>query len=246
MHRDQQSVSNRLLKALPSASFAYLAPHLETVDVPKHTVLIEPDTPPPLCLFYESGLGSVLAENATGQSVEIGLYGVDGFTGLSAILDAGHSPHRLVMQIGGTALGLPTPRFVQLLDGDPALARLMRRYVQYFSVQVAHTCLSNALHSIDVRLARWLLMSLDRMPDSFVPLTQEYLSLMLGCNRTTVTTALSNFAAQGIIRTARGNIEILDRAALRLSAAEAYGIPEREYDRLIAPFFGNEPETDAV
>jgi DNA-binding transcriptional regulator YhcF (GntR family) len=97
-----------------------------------------------------------------------------------------------------------------------------------------------------VRLARWLLMSLDRMPDRFVPLTQEYLSLMLGCNRTTVTTALSNFAAQGIIRTARGNIEILDRTALRLSAAEAYGIPEREYDRLIAPFFGNEPETDVV
>lgn len=244
MSLDQANISNRLLKAIAAASFARVAPHLEAVDVPKHTVLIEPDDPPPFCLFYESGLGSVLAENAAGQSVEIGLYGLEGFTGLPAVLDAGHSPHRLVMQIGGSALRIPTAKFIELLEEDAVLLKLMRRYVQYFMIQVAQTCLSNALHSIDVRLARWLLMGLDRMPDRFVPLTQEYLSLMLGCTRTTVTGALSNFAAQGIIRTARGNIEVLDRAALRMIAGEAYGIPEREYDRLIAPFFRNDVKTN--
>lgn len=234
---DQTGVRNQLLKALSSNSYSALSPLLERIDIPKGTVLIEAGTEPAYCIFYEEGLGSVLSQNSAGQTVEIGLFGSEGFSGISVVLQSGEAPHRLVMQIGGSGYRVPTPAFAALLRSEAALARLMQRYVMFFLGQVGQTCLSNALHSIEMRLARWLLMSLDRMPDNHVPLTQEYLSLMLGCNRTTVTGALGAFADKGMIRSGRGSIEILDRDALEGAAGEAYGGPEREYDRLIAPFF---------
>ena len=180
-----------------------MCPLLERVAIPRGTVLIEPNQEPAFCIFYEEGLGSVLSGNAAGQSVEIGLFGKEGFSGIAAILQAGQSPQKLVMQIGGSGLRVPTPAFAAFLRSDAELALLMQRYVMFFLNQVGQTCLSNALHSIEMRLARWLLMSLDRMPDNNVPLTQEYLALMLGCNRTTVTGALGALADKGMIKSGR-------------------------------------------
>ncbi|MFD1610728.1 Crp/Fnr family transcriptional regulator [Sphingomonas tabacisoli] len=234
---DQANVRNRLLRALAPADYDRLKAKLNHVETPKGTVVIKEDVPPPLCLFFESGLGSVLAHVPGGQTAEVGLYGFEGFAGLPILLESGHSPHRLEMQIGGTAYAIPSEVMRDALRESETLRAVMLRYLQFFMLQVAQTTVSNALHPVDERLARWLLMGHDRMPDDEVPLTHEYLSFMLAATRTTVTAALSTLADAGMVRTGRGSITILNRTGLERVAAHSYGLAEREYNRLISKTF---------
>lgn len=242
----QGDVRNWLLRALPPDAYALLGPRLRRIDTPKGMTLFEADQPPPFAYFFESGLGSVIAEVESGQAVEIGLYGVDGFGGIPLVLRSDHAPQRLEMQIGGTAWVVPAAQFAALLGSSPALQTLMLRYVQFFMVQSAQTCLSNALHTLEERLARWLLMSQDRLPDDVVPLTHDYLAIMVGSARTTVTFALGGLAQRRAVRTTRGTVVVADRTLLERIARDAYGVPEREYNRLIAPRFGNAARAPAV
>lgn len=242
----QNNVRNWLLRALARDDYELLRPHLQYRDTPKGMRVIDPDRRPAFGYFFESGLGSVIADVPSGQAVEIGLYGVDGFGGIPLVLESSHSPHRLDMQIGGSAHVVPSDVLEALLRTRPALRALMLRYVQFFLLQSGITCLSNALRPMESRLARWLLMSHDRMPDDDVPLTHEYLSIMLGASRTTVTQILGELADAAMIATSRGSIRILDRPGLRRLAGDSYGIPEKEYNRLISPHFGNAAETRDV
>jgi CRP-like cAMP-binding protein len=235
----QTEVQNWLLRALPQDAFAMLGPRLRQIETPKGMTLFDAHQPPPFGYFFESGLGSVIAEVPSGQAVEIGLYGIDGFGGIPLVLKSDHAPQRLEMQIGGSAWIVPAAELSAMLGDSPAVQTLMLRYVQFFMLQSAETCLANALRPIEERLARWLLMSHDRMPDDDVPLTQDYLAIMLGSARTSVTFTLGNLAQRGAIRTARGMVTIVDRPLLERIAGDGYGVPEREYNRLIAARFGN-------
>lgn len=235
-----------MLRALPPEAFASIGPHLKPVELPKGTTIFEPDQPLRFGYFFDSGLGSVIVEVASGQAVEIGLYGIDGFGGIPLVLQSGSSPHRLDMQIGGTAWAIPAVDFESLLEASPAIRAVMLRYVQFFLLQSGETCLYNAVRPVEERLARWLLMGHDRLPGDDVPLTHDYLAIMLGSSRTTVTFALGNLAQRGAIRTARGTIAIVDRALLEQIAGDGYGLPEREYNRLIAKRFGNAPQAASV
>ena len=229
----QTDVRNLLLRSMAPDDYARLRPDLLPFPVPQGHLLIERDRPITSCFFFESGLGSVLAVSPDGEAVEMGLYGVDGFGGIPVLLRSGQSPHRLVMQIGGQAFRIETER-LQAAAGESAdLESLLLNYVQFFLIQTAQTCLSNALHPVQQRLARWLLMSLDRMPDENVPLTHEYLALMLTATRATVTAALGDLADQGLITTRRGRVQVLDRVGLERWAGDGYGLPEREFERLI-------------
>ncbi|MBA2918291.1 helix-turn-helix domain-containing protein [Sphingomonas sp. MAH-20] len=242
----QTDVQNWLLRALPPESYALIGPHLRAVETPKGMTVFEPDQPLRFGYFFEGGMGSVIAEAESGQAVEIGLYGVDGFAGIPLILRSHRSPHRLDMQIGGSAWAVPAAEFEALLDTSPPLLTTMLRYVQFFLLQSGETCLYNAMRPIEERLARWLLMSHDRLPGDDVPLTHDYLAIMLGSSRTTVTFALGNLGERGVIRTARGTIGILDRAMLERIAGDGYGLPEREYNRLIAQRLGNAAQSMSV
>lgn len=235
-----------MLRALPPEAFASIGPYLKPVELPKGTTIFEPDQPIRFGYFFDSGLGSVIVEVASGQAVEIGLYGIDGFGGIPLVLQSGSSPHRLDMQIGGTAWAIPAVDFESLLEASPAIRAVMLRYVQFFLLQSGETCLYNAVRPVEERLARWLLMGHDRLPGDDVPLTHDYLAIMLGSSRTTVTFALGNLAQRGAIRTARGTIAIVDRALLEQIAGDGYGLPEREYNRLIAKRFGNAPQAASV
>jgi CRP-like cAMP-binding protein len=235
----QTDVQNWLLRALPREAFSLVGPHLRQIETPKGMTVFEPDQPLRQGFFFESGLGSVIVEVASGQAVEIGLYGVDGFGGIPLILRSGQSPHRLEMQIGGSAWIMPADAFESVLGISLHFRTTMLRYVQFFMLQSGQTCLSNALRPIEERLARWLLMSHDRLPDDEVPLTHDYLAIMLGASRTTVTFALGGLAQRGAIRTARGMVAITDRPLLERIVGDGYGLPEREYNRLIADRFGN-------
>jgi CRP-like cAMP-binding protein len=215
---NQSEIKNRLLQALPQDAFELIRADLRPSDMPKGTVVIAEDVPPATCHFFESGLGSVLAHAAGGQTAEVGLFGFDGFAGLPVLLEAGHSPHRLEMQIGGSALSIPSDRLRRALRESETLRAVLLRYLQFFLLQVAQTTVSNALHMVDERMARWLLMSHDRMPGNEIPLTHEYLSFMLAATRTTVTSALSSLAGQGLVRTSRGLVVVLDRGGLEQMA----------------------------
>jgi CRP-like cAMP-binding protein len=138
---------------------------------------------------------------------------------------------------------VPAADFGRLLSASTELQTLMLRYVQFFLLQAGETCLYNALRPVEERLARWLLMGHDRLPGDEVPLTHEYLAIMLGSSRTTVTFALGSLAQRGAIRTSRGTVAILDRPLLERIAGDGYGLPEREYNRLIAARFGNVART---
>ena len=231
----QDRVNNRLLRTLSADDFALLEPHLKRVPLEKGKVLIEPEKPIRDVVFVESGLGSVIGISPAGEMVEVGLYGFDGLVGMPVVLGTDRSPHELIMQIGGDGLQLPAEALRSAMEASRTLRELLARYIQFFLVMVAQTAISNAMHMVEERLARWLLMAHDRMADDNVPLTHEYLALMLATRRPSVTTALHVLEGSGFIRATRGNVQVRDREALEEFAGAAYGMPEAEYARLIAP-----------
>jgi CRP-like cAMP-binding protein len=234
-HLNQTAVRNRLLRALPAEDFARLAPHLERVALPKDSTLYEHGASVRTAWFLESGLGSVLARLPDGETAEIGLYGYEGLAGIPVILGDDRAEHALVMQVGGEGLRISADELCAAMRERPALQALLLRYVQYFLIQVGQIVVANAKSSVELRLARWLLMTHDRIDSDRIPLTHEYLSLMLAVRRSSVTVAIHQLEGLGLIRGHRGSITMRNRAALESFAGDLYGIPEATYARLIAP-----------
>lgn len=229
----QQDVRNRLLRALSADDFARLAPHLVPVPLPKHAVLYDFGNSIPFVWFLEDGLGSVIARLPDGEAAEIGLYGFEGLAAIPAVLGDTVAENHLTMQIGGYGFRIDAAELRAAMRERADLQRLLLRYVQYFIVQVGQTAVSNARSSVEARLARWLLMGHDRVDGDEVPLTHEYLAIMLAVRRSSVTVAIHELEGRGFIRGRRGSILIRDRAALETFAAHIYGIPEAAFERLI-------------
>lgn len=235
MGPSQEMVRSRLLRAMTADDYGLLRPHLEPVPLEKGKVLIEPDRPIGHVYFVASGLGSVIAHSPAGEAAEIGLYGFDGLIGMPVVLGTDRSPHKLLMQIGGDGWRMDADALRAAMRQSMSLHALLLRYIQFFLIQVAQTSVSNALHSVEERLARWILMSHDRMDGDDIPLTHDYFALMLAVRRPSVTTSLHVLEGGGYIRSTRGNVRIRDRAGLEEFAGAAYGIPEAEYERLVGP-----------
>jgi CRP-like cAMP-binding protein len=230
---DQHDVRNRLLKALPAKLFAVIAPELEPVDLPLKLVVVEQDIPTTSVFFIETGLGSVVATSPDDEVVEIGHLGREGMSGTHVVLRTRQTPNRTFMQVAGSGLKLSADLFERFVQEHPPALDLFLRYVQTCELQLAHSALANARYNMPERLARWLLMCHDRLQQPDLPLTHEFLSLMLGVRRSGVTDQLHVIEGRGIIKATRGNVRILDRSKLEDLAGGCYGIPEREYERLI-------------
>lgn len=215
--------------------FALLAPHLQPCQAGKGVVLFERDAPIETVWFMESGIGSIVTTSPEGLKAENGLFGRDGFAPVAAVLGSDRSPHLGMVQLPDDCLNLPAARLIEATDSSASLRMLLLRYVQTLSIQTAYTALSNAVHPIDERLARWILMCHDRMDGDDLPLTHEFLSIMLAVRRPSVTTSLHVLEGNRFIRAERGCITVRDRAALEEFAGDSYGAPEREYERLIGP-----------
>lgn len=172
---------------------------------------------------------SVVAITPDGVQAEVGTVGREGFVSASNIHRAKHGSLHCFVQIPGSALRIPYEKFQKILAASPALDRLLLIYAEAFLVQVSHSALAYATRTIDQRLARWLLMSLDRMDDPEVPLTHEQLSLMLAVRRAGVTVAVNALEQAGIVTARRGVITVVDRARLEAIAGVSYGTPEAEY-----------------
>lgn len=224
---------NRLLRAMAPEDFTRLQPHLEPVDLLNQQSLIKPNARTEHLYFMESGISSITAEGSNGR-VEVGLIGREGLVGATPVLlGSDRVPHDHFVQVPGTALRIRAEVVSTALDESPALRKLLLRYVQTEMVQVRQTAYINATLNIEARLARWLLMCHDRVDGDELLLKHEFLSMMLGVQRSGVTLAMQQLEGAGRIRAKRGRITVLDRELLEEVADGGYGPPEAEYARLI-------------
>src|SRR6202043_1931842 len=164
----------------------------------------------------------VLNVTQEGKSVEVGLTGKEGFVGLPLLVGFQSSPARVIIQIEGSAFRVSAEALLGLLRMCPVLEKRMHRYSQVLAMQASQVATCNTLHRVDKRLARWLLMSQDRIGTDVVPLTQEFLAHMLGTRRSSVTIAASVLQKAGLIKYTRGHVNILDRKSLEDAACECY------------------------
>jgi CRP-like cAMP-binding protein len=230
---DQTKIQNRLLGALPSQTFELLRPHMEAVDLPLRHVLVQPDEPTSHVCFLESGLGSVVASSTDNETVEVGHVGREGMAGSHILLKTNITPNKTFMQVAGSGIQLPVQQFDQALDQHPPGRDLLLRYVHACELQLAHSALANARYNVHERLARWLLMCHDRLEGGELPITHEFLALMLGVRRSGVTNEIHILEGLHAIKATRGTIRVIDRAKLEDIAGGCYGTPEREYQRLV-------------
>lgn len=232
-HPQQSALRNRLLKVLSPDDFALLQPHLEPVVTELRKSLIMPHEPVRELYFPEVGFGSITISGSGGQ-VEVGLVGREGLVGaLPVLLASDRTPHECFVQNAGEMLRIETVALCSAVSQSASLHKLLLRYVQVQFVQTAQTAFANATYTLDVRLARWLLMCRDRIDGDDLHLTHEFLSIMLGVRRPSATLAVQALEGLRLIRARRGKITILDREALAAVADDSYGLPETEFARLI-------------
>lgn len=224
---------NLLLASLSTSDLALLEPHIKSVTFGVRKSLEKPNRRIEAAFFPESGFASVVAIQSNGKQVEVGLIGREGMTGLPIVLGNHRTPHATYVQAAGEAKCIPAKELREATRSSLSLRNSLLKYVQAFGVQTTHTAISNAHARMDIRLARWILMAHDRIGDDTLPLTHEFLSLMLGVRRAGVTDALKALRKQGLISYKRGEITVQDRKRLERLAGDAYGVPEAEYRRLI-------------
>ncbi len=229
----QSEVKNRLLKTLPPTGFMVLSRKMERVELALREVLVEANQPTSHVCFIESGLASVVAESSDDETVEVGHVGHEGMTGHHVLLMTETSMHRTFMQTAGSGIKVPVHSLRGVFTKYPAVRDMLLRYVHCCETQLAHSALANARYSMHERLARWLLMCHDRLDGDDLPLTHEFLSLMLGVRRAGVTDQLHILEGLHAIKATRGHIRIVNRAQLENIAGGCYGLPEAEYRRLI-------------
>jgi CRP-like cAMP-binding protein len=228
---------SRLLAALARvapADAAWLDTQLEAVTLELGEMLAAADEPYRHIYFPETAVVSVINRMSDGGAAEVGTIGNEGMAGIASYLEAAPSRSESVVQIAGTAFRVPVATFLRGMRERPLMLRLLNRYTLAYLAQVEQTAACNRLHGIEVRCARWLLMTHDRIgqPAEF-PLTQEYLAIMLGVRRSGVSVAAGSLRDAGLIRYSRGVIRVSDRDGLEHAACECYGVVRRHFDRLL-------------
>jgi CRP-like cAMP-binding protein len=223
----QSAIRNRLLAALTTEDFDRLAPALEPVPLLLHDVLIAPREPIAHAHFIEVGLVSLVADTREGR-IEVGLTGREGFVGVPLALGGETTPHTAIVQAHGEAFRIGAEVLTAALDASGSLRRVLGHYVQSLIVQMAQTVYAHADLTVEARLARWILMTHDRLDQDELPLTHEMLSKMLGVRRPTVTTATHMLEGAGMIRARRGRITVVDREKLEDLVGAVYEAAEAQ------------------
>lgn len=215
---------NMILAALPPKEDSYLRQHLEFVPLKFGDVLWEANQPIEFVYFPTSGMVSLLAVMRNGATAEVGVTGREGFVGTAVVLGAREAPIRAVVQSEGDGFRIESELLRRILPQVPELAQMLRRYANTLSMQEAQAAACNCLHQIPERLARWLTMTYDRTGSDLLPLTQEFLAQMLGCRRSSVTSAVGRLQKAGIIHRGHGQLRILDPKQLEGRSCECYRV----------------------
>ncbi|MGB6387567.1 MAG: Crp/Fnr family transcriptional regulator [Terriglobales bacterium] len=222
-------IRNEILLGLPRKERDLVSPELEAIDLETHELLNEIGEPIRYCYFPNSGMVSILSVMGDGKSVEVGVTGKEGFVGLPLVVGLNTSATRALVQIAGHAFRMRAADLGKLLPKCPQLEKMLNRYTQLLGLQATQVAACNRLHEVNQRLARWLLMSQDRIDGDFVPLTQEFLAHMLGTRRASVTVAAGVLQKAGLIHYTRGAVKIASRSKLEAAACECYEIMTQQY-----------------
>ncbi len=217
-------VRNKLLLAIPDGEFRRIRPRLQFVDLPHHFILHQPHQAVRFAHFPNAGLISLVVELKDGRTVEAGLLGNEGASGMPAVLGLSRSPLREIVQIEGDAFRIRVNALRELLPSTPVLQATLNRYAAGLAMQVAQTAACNRLHKIEERLSRWLLIAQDRVDSGIVPITHDFLATMLGTDRPSVTVAAGILQREAIIEYTRGSVRILNRKKLESFACECYAL----------------------
>ena len=234
----QSKLHNRLLAALPSDAFAQLVGSLQPVSLELKQILYRPNQPIEHVYFLKDGMISVLATLEGGDLVEVGVIGREGLVGLAVVLGAASSTTETLVQMPGTALRVPAAALRDVLDRSASLRALLLRYVQSFHNQVTQTAACNVHHTLDERLARWLLMTHDRAGSDTFPMTHEFISMMLGVRRAGVTVTAGILQKAGVIRYAQGSMTVVDRPGLEAASCGCYGLIRQQFEHLLGQAVG--------
>jgi CRP-like cAMP-binding protein len=225
---DGNQVHNEILLALPRTESEMILPKLEFVRLKLHQVLHEAGETLRSVYFCDSGMFSVLNVMPDGKSVEVGLIGKEGVSGTPLVAGFRTSHTRAVVQADATAFRMNADTLRAALPKCPRLERLLNRYAQLLAVQVTQIAACNRLHEVNERLARWLLMTQDRVGSEHLPLTQEFLAQMLGTRRSSVTVAAGALQKARLVAYTRGNVTIHDRRKLEEAACDCYKLLQRQ------------------
>ncbi|MCU1323599.1 MAG: transcriptional regulator, Crp/Fnr family [Acidobacteriaceae bacterium] len=231
-----------MLSQLPEEEYGALSKFLVPVELPLGKVLSEPNRPIEFVYFPNTGLISTDALTENGESVEVGVIGREGFSGLPALLDQPQLSQAVIIQGFGEGLRIRSSIVRDLFYKGGVLRQLVHSFAYLQLAQVSQSVLCNRLHPVDARLARWLLTSADRMESETLNLTQEFLAQMLGTQRSTVTVAAGALQRAGVIGYSRGKIQILNRLRLESTTCECYGIVRSSYDRVLGLKSGKNPQ----
>jgi CRP-like cAMP-binding protein len=225
---------NALLSALPVADRERIIRRCEKRQFESAEVLYEANVPATHGYFPLSGMASLVTKSEEGAVVEVGLSGNEGFVGLQLVLGADKSPVQAVCQAPGAFLSLPASALKQELESSSALRDILARYTHIVMTQMSQSVLCNNVHAMEQRLCRWLLAAHDRLGVDELPLTQTFLSQMLGARRPSVTVAAGMLKKAGLVDYSRGRIRVLDRAGLEAGSCECHAVIRGEIERLFS------------
>jgi CRP-like cAMP-binding protein len=225
---------NRLLAMLPAADFDLLAPHLRKVSPERDAVLVRSGDLVEHIYFPLSGTIAFIMDMPNGQTVATAVIGNEGAVGILSALGSSRSPMTAVVRVAGTSLVISPRRFQAALSRSAAIKHVVEIYTRTLLAQFQHVAACNALHSVEARLARWLLHIRDQVDSDFLPLTQEALSELLGVRRTTVTQVVRKLRTSGAIRSNRRGLVEIDRRRLEAAACECYEVMRSRIDRIVS------------
>lgn len=229
--------ANRIFAALSDDEYEQIAGGVERVYLDAKAPMVRANQPITVVDFPLYGVASQLATMADGTMVEVGLIGREGTTGLPLFLGATTTPIDTMMQIPGEVMRMTAGAFRDAIERSPAFRRMLQLYAESAVTSMAWWVACNRAHVIEQRMARWLLMSHDRVLGDEFPLTHEFLSQMLGVRRASVTEAAGVLQDAGLIHYSRGSMTIVDRAGLEARTCECYWVVTREWDRLLGSDF---------
>jgi CRP-like cAMP-binding protein len=224
---------NHLLAALSAEDYARMLPDLEIIAMPLGWALYEAGDNLSYLYFPTTSIVSLLYVMENGESAEIAITGNEGLVGISVFMGGESTPSRAVIQSAGQGYRLKASILKREFALGGQFAHLALRYTQALITQMSLTAVCNRYHSVDQQLCRWLLLSLDRLPNNELKMTQELIANMLGVRREGVTEAAGKLQAAGLIHYQRGKITVLDRPKLELRVCECYAVVKKEFDRLL-------------
>jgi CRP-like cAMP-binding protein len=223
---------NHLLARLPEDEFKRLFHLLESVALPTKKVLYRARSPIDYVYFPTSGMVSAIVVMKDGSAIEVMTIGNEGVTGLTAFIGNKISPDDVIVQVPGQGFRMRADAFEEEASRGGPFWKILVLYHTAFLMQVSHSVACNGLHTVEKRCCRWLLRTQDRMGSDSLPLTHEFLAIMLGVRRATVSEVLRPLQERGVIHSGRGVIKILDRPGLEALACECYRTVNQEFARI--------------